>query len=270
MGFVRRHQVAIFVVTVLLVGGVGGDLVATHPYSRVCNALRWPVGFSPCIAAVLLTWCTGGSSELRQLLRGLITWRVRPIWYLVALGLFPLLLGGVSTLHRYLLSDTSPPPVRFPDTSEVWDWVRMFFLVTIAEEVGWRGYLQARLQRRWSALPAALLVGLVWGLWHGTHLADHWRAGYVPIAVFVLATMGMAVALAWILANARGSLLLVGLAHTSRNAFLFVMPILRSDDARIVALSFDVGALFLLGIVLVFFWGPDLRRRETSPRRPTG
>jgi len=51
---------------------------------------------------------------------------------------------------------------------------------------------------------------------------------------------------------------------------LVVLPILRSDDARIVTLSFDVGALFLLGIVLVFFLGPELRRRETGPRGPTG
>ena len=31
-----------------------------------------------------------------------------------------------------------------------------------AEEIGWRGYLQDRLQVRWSALAASLMIGLIW------------------------------------------------------------------------------------------------------------
>lgn len=40
----------------------------------------------------------------------------------------------------------------------------------ISEEPGWRGFAYPVLQDRWGALPAALLVGLVWAAWHlGPH-----------------------------------------------------------------------------------------------------
>ncbi|MCK2372907.1 CPBP family glutamic-type intramembrane protease, partial [Escherichia coli] len=34
------------------------------------------------------------------------------------------------------------------------------------EELGWRGIAQPELARRHGPLPAALVVGLVWALWH--------------------------------------------------------------------------------------------------------
>jgi membrane protease YdiL (CAAX protease family) len=34
------------------------------------------------------------------------------------------------------------------------------------EELGWRGYLLAEFQKRHSILVSALLVGIIWGLWH--------------------------------------------------------------------------------------------------------
>lgn len=34
------------------------------------------------------------------------------------------------------------------------------------EEFGWRGFLAPLLQQRFSPLPASVLVGLIWGLWH--------------------------------------------------------------------------------------------------------
>lgn len=61
----------------------------------------------------------------------------------------------------------------------------------LLEEYGWRGFWQARLQHRLPALPAALLVGLVWGIHHvPVALAagvDPWRAGIGAIGPSVLA-----------------------------------------------------------------------------------
>jgi len=39
-------------------------------------------------------------------------------------------------------------------------------LVTVGEEVGWRGYLQPRLIQRFPFAVAIILVGLIWAHWH--------------------------------------------------------------------------------------------------------
>ncbi|MEM4184944.1 MAG: CPBP family intramembrane glutamic endopeptidase [Nitrososphaerota archaeon] len=42
-------------------------------------------------------------------------------------------------------------------------------LFALGEEIGWRGYLQVELEERGlGAVRAALVVGLVWGLWHAS------------------------------------------------------------------------------------------------------
>ena len=36
----------------------------------------------------------------------------------------------------------------------------------LGEELGWRGYLQLELNKRFSLLKASLIVGSIWGVWH--------------------------------------------------------------------------------------------------------
>ncbi|HEU0113987.1 MAG TPA: CPBP family intramembrane glutamic endopeptidase, partial [Thermomicrobiales bacterium] len=46
------------------------------------------------------------------------------------------------------------------------DVVALFFIPALTEEAGWSGYVIDPLQSRWSALSAAMVVGLVWAVWH--------------------------------------------------------------------------------------------------------
>lgn len=34
------------------------------------------------------------------------------------------------------------------------------------EEIGWRGYLQPTLQKKWSSFISTLIVGGIWAIWH--------------------------------------------------------------------------------------------------------
>lgn len=36
----------------------------------------------------------------------------------------------------------------------------------VGEEIGWRGFVQPRLEQRWSVVGSAVVVGVLWGLWH--------------------------------------------------------------------------------------------------------
>jgi membrane protease YdiL (CAAX protease family) len=42
----------------------------------------------------------------------------------------------------------------------------IFYIAAIGEEVGWQGYAIDRLQTRWNALSASILLGIVWAVWY--------------------------------------------------------------------------------------------------------
>ena len=71
------------------------------------------------------------------------------------------------------------------------------FLPALGEEWGWRGYLYPRLTERFGRRKAALLGGLIWGLWHAPVIAlghnygldypGHPWAGIAAMCVFCIA-----------------------------------------------------------------------------------
>jgi membrane protease YdiL (CAAX protease family) len=79
----------------------------------------------------------------------------------------------------------------------------------LSEEIGWRGYALDRLQTKWNALVSSLMVGLVWGLWHGplfymVGTSQHELA--MPFVGFVGGVMAVSILFTWLHNNTHGSL----------------------------------------------------------------
>ena len=60
----------------------------------------------------------------------------------------------------------------------------------IAQEIGWRGYLQPLLETRMPKLGAAVIVGMLWALWHVSARTDLLTglllfATYVPLGILL-------------------------------------------------------------------------------------
>src|ERR671932_1453074 len=65
------------------------------------------IGFGPFLAAVVVLASTGGRSAVGVLLHRMVRWRVRPLWYAVAL-LVPIVLAVAATLLNVLLRAARP------------------------------------------------------------------------------------------------------------------------------------------------------------------
>lgn len=121
----------------------------------------------------------------------------------------------------------------------------------ISEEPGWRGFAYPILQDRWGALPAALLVGLVWAAWHlgprqwailfgqGPEAFLAFLPGYAM--TYLIGVVPLAIIFSWLYENTRGSLLAVFLIHNSFN-----------QTSTIVSLLFP-GTPVILGVI-GFLW----------------
>lgn len=109
------------------------------------------------------------------------------------------------------------------------------------------------LQRRLGVLPAALLLGGIWGLWH---LPLFWIPGSfhreIPLALFLFQDVALSVVFAWLYNNSGGSLLLVHLFHAASNMTLGLLPVLPMDtggDLRPLKITCALLGVLALGII---------------------
>ncbi|MGB8701640.1 MAG: type II CAAX endopeptidase family protein [Thermosynechococcaceae cyanobacterium] len=172
----------------------------------------------PALAAVILSQVTHGKAGVKDLLKGLIRWRVGLVWYIVAV-LSPVVLLTVAQVVTKLLS--LPVTIAVPQVNlspyVIFGFGVSFFANT-CEEIGWRGFALPRLQKRHNALLATLIVGMLWGFWHFPLV---FLAG--PMSEYPFLWFNSIVADAfmytWIYNSTKGSILLVALFHGSLNIF---------------------------------------------------
>lgn len=191
-------------------------LVTTDP--DVQFVAQIPAGFGPVIAAAIVVRATGGT--LRAWVRDMARWRVPTRWYLAAVGL-PVLFAAIESL-AYALFVGPLDPAALPGRFGF--WIGSFFLALVLtggnEEPGWRGFMQPRLQRSYGALTAAVIVGLVWSVWHlPLHvLLPALTGGFDTVSVLSrIVTVPLAILLAWLYNATDGSVILPMLFHAGWN-----------------------------------------------------
>jgi uncharacterized protein len=174
------------------------------------------IAFGPFLAAILVLALTTGKGGVVTLLRRMVRWRVRPVWYAVALLLPVAISGGAALLNVVVLGASAPSPAELGAWSGL---VPTFFLQLLVpgiggawEEPGWRGYALPKLQGGHSALLASLILGVVWAFWHLPLMV----IGQIPLSdsVFIVA---WAVVLTWVFNNTNGSVLIAMLMHNMQN-----------------------------------------------------
>lgn len=215
-----RRPVASFVVITFLISWSIWFITARVTTDPTVQFLaQIPAGFGPAIAATIIVSATRGS--VRAWVRHMARWRVAPRWYLAALGL-PVLFAGVESL-AYAVFVGSLNPSVLPQRVLMWvsGFVVALILTGSIEEPGWRGFMQPRLQQSYTALTAAVIVGFVWTLWH------------LPLHVFLpaisdgfattsllsrVATVPLAIVLAWLYNATDGSVIIPMLFHAGWNS----------------------------------------------------
>jgi membrane protease YdiL (CAAX protease family) len=100
----------------------------------------------------------------------------------------------------------------------------LFAVIIMGEEIGWRGYAQAKLQKHLGWFTTNLIIGLFWGLWHIAAALDptnvlNLAPFYISIPLFVLGCIEYSFIFTWLLENSGGSILIVCLFHGFYDTF---------------------------------------------------
>jgi uncharacterized protein len=152
-----------------------------------------------------------------------------------------------------------------------WQAIGTFFLTTLIivglfEEVGWRGFALPRLQLRLDAIWAALVLGVLWALWHLPELISE-PTGQRPPVQFVIWTLALSVIFSWLYNSTNGSLPIVIICHAAIDtAGRFMLPEFTGERYQIVWWLM-VGLYVLVAIVVLLIGGPKRLVTHLGRRR---
>ncbi len=240
--FINRHAVLTYYAVVfaiswggmLVLAGPGGVPGTKEQVEALFPFMLLVLFAGPSIAGPLLTLLVDGRAGLRDLRARLLRWQVGVRWYGAALLFAPLLVAAVLVLLS-LFSPAYRPGIL--NTSNklslllfgiAWGLIGGGFL----EELGWTGFAVPKLRRQYSAITTALIVGILWGVWH--ILIAFWSSGSLAgedsltifvagfLAFYLGALPAYRILMVWVYDRTK-SLLVAMLMHASLSASTLIL-----------------------------------------------
>jgi membrane protease YdiL (CAAX protease family) len=221
-----RCPVAAYFALTFLISWTGAALVTAPHLLRhqtltpLTGILMFPAMLlGPSVAGIVLTRWVDGPGTVGRLFSSMLKWRIPLLWYTVLL-IPPVLVLVVLLSLRTIVSPSFTPNFYA---------IGMLFGVPAGylEEIGWTGYAFPKMRRRYSALSASIVLGLIWSAWHlpvidflGT--ATPHGTWWLPFfAAFAVAMTAVRVLICWAFTHTR-SVLLAQLLHVSSTGALVV------------------------------------------------
>lgn len=226
-----NKQILFFIVSFVFSWGLWGIAAFLGPENAPSDALMKLASFGPSFAACLQMLLTSGPSGLRGfLLKGLKA-KARLPWWLFAPLCMPVLVAFAYAIARF--STGLPFESALMPTLTRTPWfiplILIYFIVLsgpLGEEFGWRGFALPQLQRTMRLIPASLVIGIIWAIWHaplffinGTiqyALAESYGLA-VAAAGYAWYTVMLSILISIVYFRTEGSVLLAMVFHASSN-----------------------------------------------------
>jgi membrane protease YdiL (CAAX protease family) len=150
---------------------IPAGLLSVERHELFIHILHYAGGLMPTVVTLLMIYFHGNAQERKDYWQRLIDLRrIDKFWYIVILLTVPLLtgigvvidlwLGGKGAELGALTNIILKPVSLIPFV------IFMLVFGPLPEEMAWRGYALDNLQAKYKAVPASLILGLIWTLWH--------------------------------------------------------------------------------------------------------
>lgn len=214
----------------------------TLPFQHALGAV------GPLIASLATTWIYLRKRGLDNIFARCI--QTRPLIYLAIAFFSPFILALCAILASYFIDGTTInlysllKTKEFPEFNFPALFIYNLIFFGFGEEVGWRGFVLPRLQKKLNAMTASIVLTVFWALWHLPLF--FYRPGY--------STMDMAGIFGWVFSLLTGSILLTWLYNTTRGSILICAIFHSTID---IAFTTDVAGKNVVSYMglLVTVWG---------------
>jgi len=228
--------------------------------------------FAPLLAAITLVYREEGSKGIRAFFRQALDFKIKPIYLILALAL-PLL---IHVIAHYLALGVGLDVAKtlFPTdipTAPIILAIPYFVLMLIIgggqEEFGWRGYAQEPLQEKIGVIPASLVIGVIWGIWHLPlwFMAGDLHSAYSFLA-FVMMTTSISIMYAWLYNSSGKKLIVVIFFHAMSNTAAPLLPFLHGIEGKPESAYWIYAAVnVLFGIIFAYLLVKGSKPSQDEP-----
>lgn len=213
----QRDLIPFFAIAFLIAWGILGlYMFASEPMVQLFGGLTgehplfYFAVYSPAIAALVLILYRHGLDGARRFMSRLLLWRTSIYWYVLLFAVVPLVFyisalfkeGGYVTLFPFASTGS---------------YLLALLLMAIKgpiEEIGWRGLALPLLQRRMMPVQAAVVLGIIWAVWHiPAFMLSGTPQSTWSLTPFFVGTVALSVIVTPLFNSSRGSILLPAIFH---------------------------------------------------------
>ena len=202
---------------------------------------------TPTLSALIVTAILGGKEWISVFLKKCYLNNVK-IQYIALALVLPFVVLLITKVTSLIFIDVTP----FITSISV-NKIIIVMWALVAEELGWRGFLQVKLDKRFGYLTTPIILGCIWALWHyhffllGTMSA--------PVILFILGCIAESFSYYWITKKSKGNVIPASVWHFTGNLWfnLFLINPEYNKGSIVPYLLFVIySSLMAIGITL---WG---------------
>ena len=172
---------------------------------------------TPTLSALSVTMILTGRNGLSSFLHKLYT-RSIGVGYILLGVLVPMLIYCATKLVVFLIGSTAPLIVDISSRK-----LLIILWALIAEETGWRGFLQERINEKFGYIATPFLVGVIWALWHYHFF---WLGTMsIPVPLFAIGCIAESYGYYWITMKGKGNIIPASVWHFTGNLFITLFAI---------------------------------------------
>lgn len=219
----------------------------------------------PVLVALFLTYWQHGGRGAVTLLKSPFTYEqnLGAIWILIALLFMPAVCLLEFGILRLVGSKVPFPQIGI---GQLLFYFIVFFIGAVGEELGWQGYAYPSLRNSHTVFDSAVILGIIWALWHVVPFVQMGRTTNW-IIWHELSTVIIRIIIVWLFENTRKSILIAVLFHTMFNVSWTMFPV--AGSFPISGSFYDPFITFLILAfplsAIIAWWGPEMNHGE-NPR----
>ncbi|WP_417194969.1 CPBP family intramembrane glutamic endopeptidase [Bizionia sp.] len=213
--------------------------------------------YGPTISGIVTALIFDGLNGVLNLFKKVFIWNIpfKYYLYIILLPIFFILIG--IGIYKTFIGDIGSFDITAFLSIPAVLWAGLY-AGPLGEELGWRGFLLPELQKKHTNLKSAIIIGVIWFIWH----IPLWRApfgtlvsgesiSFLPVITYFIMLMCLSIIITWLVINSKGSVLVAILFHLSINAgiALLFFPELNVDFKKIHLIS-SIGMILFTGILI--------------------